>query len=357
MRSPSIHYKAGLALALTGLLSNVLATETNSANLEQCYLRALAIAEPNTTVAMIRETCKSTNPETLRPQTVVPATASQIKTNEPAIDSSRPLTLFERRRESELIAWGQPFALMLHRPNYLLPVTYQSARTGFGQKNQRAEATFQISFKFPLSPPLMEGRLVPFFAYTGKAWWQVYDSDRSRPFREYNHEPELLLATRGFDGEIFGWRNQIFVLGFNHQSNGRSVPESRSWNRITFEALIDKGQSNWAAIKLWYRLGERAKANPLDQGGDDNPDIARYLGYGEIRLGDVTAKNHFTLTLRRSLHSNGKGAAQFDWSYPLPFAPSLRFYSQLFDGYGESLIDYNQRTRRIGIGFMLNDWF
>ena len=61
--------------------------------------------------------------------------------------------------------------------------------------------------------------------------------------------------------------------------------------------------------------------------------------------------------LRRSLRSGGKGAAELNFSYPTGFNPRTRWYLRLFDGYGESLIDYNRRVRRIGIGVMLNDWY
>ena len=61
--------------------------------------------------------------------------------------------------------------------------------------------------------------------------------------------------------------------------------------------------------------------------------------------------------MRRSLHSDGKGAVQLDWSRPTGFSPQLRWYVQYFDGYGESLLDYNRRLRRLGVGVMLNDWY
>jgi phospholipase A1 len=34
---------------------------------------------------------------------------------------------------------------------------------------------------------------------------------------------------------------------------------------------------------------------------------------------------------------------------------NLRFYTQFFNGYGESLIDYNHHNQRVGIGFSIND--
>jgi phospholipase A1/A2 len=308
---------------------------------ERCLLKAIAQASAETTVKQLQHQCSP----------VVIELASKPQEQK---------TLFERRLESELTAWGQPFTLMLHRPNYLLPVTTQQRvndNSTFSKPNKSSEALFQVSFKFPLSPPLFDGRVAPFFAYTGKSWWQVYDADRSRPFREYNHEPEIFMAAPGLKGEIFGWKHQLTTVGFNHQSNGRSIPESRSWNRITAEVFFDKSASNWASLKLWYRIPERKKQSNVDQGGDDNPDINRFLGYGELRLGDVTANNHFTLTLRRSFDPKGKGSGQLDWSRPTGFTPTMRWYAQYFDGYGESLIDYNQRIRRFGLGVMINDWF
>jgi phospholipase A1/A2 len=338
---PSLFYSAPVAAnSVKEAISEPVAPNNMAVEKERCLLKAIAQASAETTVKQLQQQC---SPVVIELASKPPETK----------------TLFERRLESELTAWGQPFTLMLHRPNYLLPITTQQRvnDTAFSKPNKSSEALFQVSFKFPLSPPLFDGRVAPFFAYTGKSWWQLYDADRSRPFREYNHEPEIFLAAPGFKGEIFGWKHQLTTIGFNHQSNGRSVPESRSWNRLTAEVFFDKSTSNWASLKLWYRIPEREKKSSTDQGGDDNPDISRYLGYAELRLGDVTANNNFTLTLRRSLDSKGKGSGQFDWSRPTGFTPTMRWYAQYFDGYGESLIDYNQRIRRFGLGVMINDWF
>lgn len=279
------------------------------------------------------------------------AHATDAADEEPA-----PRSLFERRIASELRAMNEPFALLPHRPNYLLPLSYYRRAEGNGA-DQRLEAEFQLSFKFLLSRPLFEGRLMPFFSYTGRAWWQVYDGDRSRPFREYNHEPELFFALPLPPIELAGWTPRAAAFGFNHQSNGRSVPDSRSWNRLTGEFMLDKGSKDWASLRLWVRLREQAKASPTDSAGDDNPDITRYLGHAELKLGHVTTSGHkLTLTARRSIRSDGKGALQADWSHPLPGSPSLRWHVHCFSGYGDSLIDYNRKIDRVGVGVMLNDW-
>ncbi|MDO4251583.1 MAG: phospholipase A, partial [Moraxella sp.] len=49
-----------------------------------------------------------------------------------------------------------------------------------------------------------------------------------------------------------------------------------------------------------------------------------------------------------------KGGMQLD--YVKPLSRGVSGYVQLFHGYGQSLIDYNQESTAVGIGIMLNDW-
>ena len=60
--------------------------------------------------------------------------------------------------------------------------------------------------------------------------------------------------------------------------------------------------------------------------------------------------------LRNNLRVNdvNRGAVELGWSYPV--TPKVRAYVQFFNGYGESLIDYDNSLNRIGFGVMLNDW-
>jgi phospholipase A1 len=273
-------------------------------------------------------------------------------------------SVITRRMASELRANNERFALLPHRQNYFLPASYHRREMDSPTERARSaayrstEAQFQVSFKFPVSRPLFNDRVVPFFAYTGKAWWQIYDASRSRPFREYNHEPELLLGTPISGLQAGGWTLRMATLGFNHQSNGQAGERSRSWNRLVGEVYADHGSASWASLKLWHRLNEKTKTSAADTAGDDNPDISRYMGRFELRAGHVRAQGHqFTAMVRKSFAKNGKGALQLDWSHPDANAPGLRYYATFFDGYGDSLIDHDRRVRRLGAGIMLNDWF
>ncbi|MFN9505805.1 MAG: phospholipase A [Rubrivivax sp.] len=340
-------------LAMAAWFGGPGAAMASSDALQACLLRAFRDAAPTTTVAELRQGCQA---EATAPAQKLPPAVVDLLAKAPEEQS-----VVERRTASELRAVSEPFALLPHRPNYLLPLTHHERPSGSettAQAFKSIESHFQISFKFALSRPWFDGRMVPFFGYTGRSWWQVYDSERSRPFREYNHEPELLLAMPSSQGLPWGWRHRLTMLGFNHQSNGREVPASRSWNRLTAEFYADQGQHAWSSLRVWQRIPERAKRSPTDSEGDDNPLITRYLGHAEWRLGRASPDGHnLTLMLRRSLHRQGHGAVQLDWSHPAGWSPSLRAYAQVFSGYGDSLIDYNHRIQRIGIGLMLNDWF
>ncbi|MEQ6886278.1 phospholipase A [Salicola sp. Rm-C-2C1-2] len=245
-----------------------------------------------------------------------------------------------------------------HRRNYLLPISWISSPNQapetptyspkpHGETLEQEEAKFQLSFRLPLLTGVFEGPNRLWFGYTQLAFWQMYNTDESSPFREINFEPEIFL-THDLDWELGPGQLELITIGYNHESNGREEPFSRSWNRIKAGAVYRT--DNWTlTLEPWYRL-KPSRAE------DDNPDIDRYLGYGEFNAVYNPAGTHaLGITLMNNLRDEqNRTSVALNWSFPI--SGSIKAHVQYYNGYGESLIDYNERTHRIGLGFSLNDW-
>lgn len=151
------------------------------------------------------------------------------------------------------------------------------------------------------------------------------------------------------DYDVLGWRGRLVNLSLNHQSNGRSLPLSRSWNRVMLSTSLEK--DNWTmTLRPWWRI-------PESDSKDDNPDISDYMGRADLQLVRTSGKHQFSALLRHSLRtgSNSHGAVQLDYAFPI--AGDLRGHVQWFSGYGESMIDYNHRSNYIGVGVSLLEWY
>lgn len=74
-------------------------------------------------------------------------------------------------------------------------------------------------------------------AFTGDFYWQACNHEESSPFREINYTPELFVA-KPVDWDWGPVHSELLELGIRHDSNGRNVPTSRSWNRISLGILL-----------------------------------------------------------------------------------------------------------------------
>ncbi|MCO8094853.1 phospholipase A [Acinetobacter lwoffii] len=263
---------------------------------------------------------------------------------------------WELSPESKLGTWN----IRSYQPVYLMPGFWTSKKNEFPQSENpentvkedqnltSTEAKFQLSLKTKAVENILGDNGDLWLGYTQSSRWQVYNSEESRPFRETNYEPEASLIFRtNYDLLGLNWR--MLGLTINHQSNGRSDPLSRSWNRVMLNLGFEK--DNFALmVRPWYRFEEKRE-------DDNNPEIKNYIGRGDMTAFYRYKEHDFSLMLRHTLKGgdNNRGAVQFDWSFPI--SGRLRGQFQLFDGYGESLIDYNHRATYVGLGVSLMNWF
>ena len=312
---------------------------------KQCMILAIESGQyEHLTINQVRQKC--TNDEA-------------IKTGEQDLGSAnngQKNGLINQRLAEEQETKYHPFSLTAHRRNYILPVTFNNNPNGnpyevSDNDVKKVEVKFQFSLKLPIWNNII-GDADLWGAYTNISFWQAYNKTHSSPFRDTNHEPELFLSIQG-KRNFLGFKNSYNTIGFAHQSNGQHGSLSRSWNRIYFSAAFER--DNFAfAIKPWYRIPEDEKGSPNDPSGDDNPDIDKYMGYGELVAGYKWDEHLFSMLLRNNLRSsNNKGAIQLDWTFPL--TRRIKGYVQYFNGYGESLIDYNASVNRLGVGIVLTD--
>ncbi|SHK04796.1 phospholipase A1 [Marinobacter antarcticus] len=243
-----------------------------------------------------------------------------------------------------------------YKPTYIMPITWVAdpntvptnprlGATTYDYELENEEAKYQISFKVPLLTGWLADRTTLWFGYTQRSFWQVYNQEDSAPFRETNYEPEIFLRHQA-NWNLGAATLSGMTIGINHQSNGQSEPRSRSWNRIIASAGFTYGR--WLfVVQPWYRIPENSK--------DDNADIERYLGHADYNfVYKLSEDRTLSLKLLNNLRSDNHTSVEFGYSFPL--GDTIKGFFQYYNGYGESLIDYNHRTERFGLGIMLKDW-
>src|SRR5699024_5268672 len=132
-----------------------------------------------------------------------------------------------------------------------------------------------------------------------QSYWQVFTPALSRPFRSTDHEPEIMYIRPVQSAMPGEWRWRIAGVGLVHQSNGQSLPLSRSWNRAYLMAAAER-DNLLVQARLWRRFDERRN--------DDNPGISNYIGRSElVARWNASRENQFILTGRHALRRHGHG--------------------------------------------------
>jgi phospholipase A1/A2 len=252
------------------------------------------------------------------------------------------------------------FNYTAYRPNFFMPLrtsSHQNSRPytptqGYANNQpdyQRLETKVQLS----LRTKVIEDGLFPgadlWVGYTQESNWQLYNRGNSAPFRNTDYQPEAIFVVptpKAWQTLPLGWRWRMSQLGFVHQSNGQVDPLSRSWNRFYLGLGVEHGDLAF----LWRTEHALDRKNQQD---NNNPDIVDYLGRQQWELSWTPGRSTMALLWRPSLR--GRGSLRADWTYPVFNRPtdSLRWYVQLFSGYGDSLLDYNFHQTTLGLGLSI----
>lgn len=282
------------------------------------------------------------------------ATEAKTSTNQPEtidqiLDKLTPdeKSVLEERLKKTKEADNNRFSIAFYRPTYVLPYYYTASpyeaiyngNTPDNQSVMSSELKAQLSILVPVLSNLFNNPNSSLnVAYTQVSYWQVYTD--SQYFRETNYEPEVFY-------ENHFHRNWLMRLGFNHQSNGRGGALERSWNRAI--ASVQTSGNNWLFdLKVWKLIfaGQSSESH--------NPDISHYLGYENILFAYKFPQATISLEAQNLESGLQRGFIQLTASHPIWKHMSL--YAQYFNGYGQSLIEYNHRTQSVGVGIALNDW-
>lgn len=215
-----------------------------------------------------------------------------------------------------------------------------------------ANAQFQLSFKLRLYEPAnRESRRIAdnmYFSYTQASFWDL--TADSQPFLDTRYVPGFFYYIPATDWRSAG--NPVGIAsGYEHESNGQDGEESRDIDTLFFRpyfAFGDPEDFHWTFSPKMYGYIDK----------EENPDIYRYRGFGDYRF--TYGKDddwQVAWTLRKGTRANA-GSLDLQGTYPLHrLRPGLAGYlmGQFFTGYGETLLDYDQRESwSLRIGYALS---
>jgi outer membrane phospholipase A len=230
--------------------------------------------------------------------------------------------------------------------------TFEPMYFGDGQNGDNL-AKFQFSFKYRLMLPddprsrSMLDNL--YFGYTQTSIWDL--SADSAPFRDTSYQPQLFYYLQDT-----GWKSPLFTrmgiaAGFGHESNGKSGDESRAINIVFVRPTWDFGDLNSNHLtlspKFYYYLTKTG-----------NEDIADYRGYVDFLVKYGSPDGWQLATTLRKGTKHWYGSIDSQLTYPLAKLIGSAWGGYLwigyFNGYGEDILDYNQRNHWIArIGYSI----
>lgn len=254
------------------------------------------------------------------------------------VQAQKDAKLSERQNKDSLMrVLGNIPAFTIYKDNYIITGTSFS---GGEVTKYNSDIKFQISLRHRLHRNLLPFGTYFFLTYTQKSFWDIYR--KSAPFAENNYNPTLGVGRHFIFDDRLKW---IGMMQFEHESNGLDSVKSRSWNRLTFTGIYLFNRNYSFQAKMWIAMAVSSK----------NKQITRYLGIGQMAGTYIDNSERFTcsaLMIKRggwNLNANWR----LEVAYRLFRAGNQYLFLQFFNGYGESMIDYNEFQRYLRIGFVI----
>lgn len=246
-----------------------------------------------------------------------------------------------------------------HKENYVL--FYQSLPPGIYAPNLNKEIKAQLSIKVPLWKEAIFENGTLYFTYTQTIWFQFLNFAFSNPIRDSNYNPEIFYNYY-FNADFLGGKFKYIRLGVNHLSNGvggtKCFREKEQQTPEDFNMLCQsRSAGNRVILSInqeWLdRFGLILSVWPYVPKRRDNPDLAEYMGYGNLHLYYEDKRNIVELNISPIFtnYSNYKGSIKLGYTFKITKHYGL--YLQYFYGYGDSLYEYNIKSQRIGVGIRM----
>ncbi|OZI45536.1 phospholipase [Bordetella genomosp. 4] len=214
-------------------------------------------------------------------------------------------------------------------------------------------ARFQISAKYRLfNPP--SGRAPTFgenfyIGYTQRSLWDL-EGD-SMPFIDTTFNPSVFWL----NDNMWNSSNQNWRLGLNtgveHMSNGKDGEDSRSLNDFYIQPAINYRFDSGSTLTFAPRIKAYFAVE------DENSDYTDYAGYVDWNLRWAQDNGAVISAMYRQGASRHR-TTQLDFAWPLKrtwLDMNGYLHFQYFNGYGETLLGYNQRNEsqfRIGLSLV-----
>jgi outer membrane phospholipase A len=232
---------------------------------------------------------------------------------------------------------------------------------------------FQFSLKYQIfSDHGQIDELAPwasnlYVAYSQTSFWDI--GGESSPFFDSSYRPEFLFQLgprRASWFDEIGMTRFDVQAGLKHESNGKDGLDSRSMNTVYISPILTFGDPGHDRLReqagrsaddtFFVAVAPRVWAYVLDI-DDTNQDIYHYRGYGDLRLVAGWRGGFQAAFIGRLGNDWDKGSLQVDLTYPLQKLAvrdlGMYLHAQLFTGYGESLLEYNESDTTFRMGLSL----